>query len=173
MLLEGLEAAVTKVFHATWQRSRVHFLRNVLAHAGRQGRRVVAAVIGTTFVQDDAASARSQWRQIADQLRPKRPKLAAMMEEAETDVLAYITFPAAHRPKLHSTNAIEWLNGEIKRRTDVVGIFPNEEAITRLIGAILLEQNNEWAVQRGRHMNLETIAPLSDDRFVKLPVGAA
>jgi transposase-like protein len=89
------------------------------------------------------------------------------------DVLAYMSFPAAHRPKLHSTNPIERLNGEIKRRTDVVGIFPNDEAIIRLVGAILLEQNDEWAVQRARYMTLETIAPMSDDPLVKLPAVAA
>ena len=89
----------------------------------------------------------------------KLPKLANFLDEAEPDVLAYMTFPAAHRAKLHSTNPIERLNGEIKRRTDVVGIFPNEEAIVRLVSAILLEENDEWAVQRARYMTLETIAP--------------
>jgi transposase-like protein len=170
---EGIKAAVAKVFHASWQRCRVHFMRNVLAHAGRQGRRVVAAFIGTAFVQDDAEAASKQWRQVADQLRPKVPKLAALMDEAETDVLAFMTFPKDHRPKIHSINPLERLNGEIKRRTDVVGIFPNEDAITRLVGALLLEQNDEWAVQRGRYMSLETIAPLSDDPIVKLPAVAA
>jgi len=121
---EGLKAAVAKVLNASWQRCRVHFMRNVLAHAGKQGRRVVAAFIGTAFAQDDAEKARSQWRQVADQIRPRVPKLAALMDEAETDVLAYMSFPAAHRAKLHSTNPIERLNGEIKRRTEVVGIFP-------------------------------------------------
>ena len=170
---EGLKGAVAKVMHASWQRCRVHFLRNALAHAGKSGRRVVSAFIATAFAQDDAASASAQWRRVADQLRPKLPKLAALMDEAEPDVLAYMTFPAAHRTKLHSTNPIERLNGEIKRRTEVVGIFPNEAAITRLVGAILLEQNDEWAVQRARYMTLETIAPLSDDPIVGLPAVAA
>ena len=170
---EGIKAAVSKVLTASWQRCRVHFMRNVLAHATKSGRRVVSAFIATAFAQDDADAARGQWRKVADQLRPKTPKLAALMDEAEADVLAYMAFPAAHRTKLHSTNPIERLNGEIKRRTEVVGIFPNEEAITRLIGAILLEQNDEWAVQRSRYMTLETMVPLSDDPLVSLPVAAA
>jgi transposase-like protein len=170
---EGLKAAIAKVLHATWQRCRVHAMRNLLAHAGRQGRGVVAAFIGTAFAQEDAASARAQWRQVADQLRPKAPKLAAMMDDMEADVLAYMGFPQAHRAKLASSNPIERLNGEIKRRTNVVGIFPNEAAIRRLVGAILLEQNDEWAVQRGRYMTLETMAGLSDDPIVKLPAVAA
>jgi transposase-like protein len=165
---EGIKAAVSKVLNASWQRCRVRFLRNVLAHAGKQGRRVVSAFIATAFAQDDARAAVTQWRQVADQLRPRVPKLAALMDEAETEVLAYITFSAVHRPNLHSTNPIERLNGEIKRRTDVVGIFPNEDAITRLVGAILLDQNDEWAVPRARYMSLETIAPLSDDPLVML-----
>jgi len=170
---QGLKVAVAKVLNASWQRCRIHFMRNVLAHAGKQGRRVVSAFIGTAFAQNDADTARAQWRQVADQLRQRVKKLAEFMDEAETDVLAYMSFPAAHRPKLHSTNPIERLNGEIKRRTQVVGIFPNEEAITRLVGAILLEQNDEWAVQRARYMTLETIAPLSEDLILKLPAVAA
>ena len=166
---EGIKAAVAKVLNATWQRCRVHFMRNALAHAGRQGRRVVSAFIATAFAQDDADSAKAQWRRVSDQLRPKLPKLAGFLDEAETDVLAYMNFPVPHRAKLHSTNPIERLNGEIKRRTDVVGIFPNEDAIVRLVGAILLEQNDEWAVQRARYMTLETMAPLSDDPAVGLP----
>ena len=169
---EGLKAAIAKTLNATWQRCRVHFMRNALAHAGRSGRRVVSAFVATAFAQDDADSARQQWRRVADQLRPKVPKLAALMDEAEPDVLAYMTFPQQHRAKLHSTNPLERVNGEIKRRTEVVGIFPNEAAITRLVGAILLEQNDEWAVQRSRYMTLETIAPIQDDPIIGLPAMA-
>jgi transposase-like protein len=170
---EGLKAAIAKVLHASWQRCRVHFMRNVLAHAGKQGRRVVAAFVATAFAQEDAEMARFQWRQVANQLRLKVAKLAILMDQAEADVLAFMSFPKDHRPKIHSTNPLERLNGEIKRRTDVVGIFPNEDAITRLIGAILLEQNDEWAVQRARYMTLETIAPLSEDPILTLPAVAA
>jgi transposase-like protein len=170
---EGIKAAVSRVLTATWQRCRVHFLRCALAHAGKSGRRVVSAFIATAFAQNDAEAARQQWRRVADQLRPKLPKLAMLMDEAENDVLAYMTFPAQHRVKLHSTNPLERLNGEIKRRTEVVGIFPNEEAIIRLVGAILLEQNDEWAVQRARYMTLQSITPISDDPLVSLPTTAA
>ena len=104
---------------------------------------------------------------------PKLPKLAGFLDEAETDVLAYMTFPSQHRAKLHSTNPIERPIGEIKRRTEVVGIFPNEAAIVRLVGAILLEQNDEWAVQRARYITLESMAPVSDDPLVGLPDAAA
>ena len=150
---KGLKAAATRILAATWQRCRIHFMRTLLAHAGRQGRRVVSAFVATAFAQDDAGAASAQWRLVADQLRTKAPKLAAVMDEAEHDVLAYMTFPKEHRSKLHSTNPIERLHAEIKRRTRVVGIFPNENAITRLIGAVLLEQNDEWAVAR-RYMTL-------------------
>ena len=109
-------------------------MRDALAHAGRSGKRVVSAFIATAFAQDDAAQAKAQWRRVADQLRPKVPKLATLMDRAEADVLAYMSFPTQHRTKLHSTNPLERLNGEIKRRTEVVGIFPNEAAITRLVG---------------------------------------
>ena len=170
---EGLKAAIAKILGATWQRCRIHFMRNALAYAGKTQRRVVSAWIGTAFAQDDATTARKQWRQVADQARPRVPKLAALMDDAEADVLAYMGFPAQHRARLHSTNPLERLNGEIKRRSEVVGIFPNEAAVTRLIGALLLEQNDEWAVQRSRYMSLETIAPLSDDPIVGLPAVAA
>ena len=170
---EGLKAAVTRVLRATWQRCRVHFMRNATAHAGKTQRRIVSAWIGTAFAEADAPAAHAQWRIVADHLRPRVPKLAALMDAAEHDVLAYMDFPREHRAKLHSTNPIERLNGEIKRRTDVVGIFPNEAAITRLIGAILLEQSDEWATQRARYMTLETISAISDTAPVSLPAVAA
>jgi transposase-like protein len=165
---EGLKAAVTKVLRASWQRCRVHFARNALAYAGKTQRRIVSAWIGTAYAQEDATAAHLQWRTVADQLRPKVPKLAALMDTAEEDVLAYMHFPAAHRTKLHSTNPIERLNGEVKRRTDVVGIFPNEAAVVRLVGAILLEQSDEWATQRSRYMTLETISAVSNNEPVSL-----
>jgi transposase-like protein len=165
---EGIKAAVSKLLCASWQRCRVHFMRNALAHAGKSGRRVVSAFIATAFAQETPEAASQQWRAVADQIRPKLSKLAALMDDAELDVLAYMTFPREHRAKLHSTNPIERLNGEIKRRTDVVGIFPNEAAITRLIGAILMEQSDEWAVRRARYMTLETMAPVSDNPIIVL-----
>jgi transposase-like protein len=170
---EGIKSSVTRVFNATWQRCRVHFARNALAHAGRSGRRVVSAFIATAFAQETAEAAKIQWRKVADQLRPTVPKLAALMDSAEEDVLAYMSFAPQHRTKLHSTNPLERVNGEIKRRTEVVGIFPNEEAITRLVGAILLEQNDEWAVQRSRYMTLESFTQLGDNPLVTLPAMAA
>ena len=170
---EGLKAAVAKVLGASWQRCRVHFMRNALAHANKNGRRVVSAFIATAFAQSSPDAAGKQRRQLADQLRAKLPKLAALLGEAEVDVLAFMTFPKEHWDKISSTNPIERLNGEIKRRSNVVGIFPDEDAIVRLIGAILVEQNDEWAVQRARYMTLETIAPISDNPIVILPAVAA
>ena len=169
---EGIEAAVSKVLNATWQRCRVHFMRTVLAHAGKSGRRVVSAFIATAFAQETPEAASQQWRAVADQIRPKVPKLAAILDAAEPDVLAYMTFPKEHRAKLHGTNPIERLNGEIERRTGVVGIFPNDDAILRLVGALLLEQNDEWAVQRARYMTLESVGQLKDDPLVSLPTMA-
>jgi putative transposase len=145
---EGIKAATAKVLSATWQRCRVHFLRNALAHAGKGQRQMVLALINTVFAQETQEAAIAQWRAVSDQLRVKFPKLADLMEQAESDVLAFMSFPKSHRVQIHSTNPLERLNAEIKRRTNVVGIFPNEAAITRLVGALLLEQNDEWQLQR-------------------------
>lgn len=168
---EGLKAACSKVLAATWQRCRVHFMRNVLATVPKGQRRVVSALIATIFAQDTAEAARSQWRAVADQLRGRYPKAAQRLDEAEEDVLAYTSFPKEHHRKLYSTNPLERLNGEIKRRTDVVGIFPNEAAIYRLVGALLLEQNDEWAIQR-RYLTLETLSSLGQTIDVSVPAVA-
>ncbi len=166
---EGTWAAVSKLLCATWQRCRVHFQRNIAARAGKSGRRVVSAFIATAIAQDTEEAASIQWRSVADQIRPKVPKLAMVMGDPEHDVLAYMSFPKEHRAKLHSTNPIERLSGEIKRRTDVAGIFPNDDAIVRLVGALLLEQNDGWAVQRACCMTLKTIASMGDDPVISLP----
>jgi putative transposase len=158
---EGIKAAVSKVLKATWQRCRVHFMRNALAHASKTQRRMVSAAIGTVFVQETPEAAKSQWQSVADQLREKFPKLASLMDEAEHDVLAFMTFPRAHWAQIYSTNPLERLNAEIKRRTNVVGIFPNDASITRLVGAMMLEQNDEWSLNR-RYMQLEGLQTLCD-----------
>jgi len=157
---EGLKAAIAKVLKASWQRCRVHFLRNALAYANKSQRQMVFALINTIFAQETAEAAHAQWHIVVEQLRAKFAKLAAMMDDAEYDVLAFMDFPKEHRAKIHSTNVLERLNGEVKRRADVVGIFPNENAITRLVGAILLEQNDEYAIQK-RYMSLESLATMS------------
>ena len=160
---EGLKKAAAKVLSATWQRCRVHFMRNALAHVGGKQRQMVAAAIRTAFTQETQEAARAEWRSVADRLRERFPRLGSLMDEAEDDVLAHLAFPKEHWPQLHSTNPLERLNGEIKRRTDVVAIFPNEGAIVRLVGAMLLEQNDEWAASRARYMSLEKLAQFSDD----------
>lgn len=134
---------------------------------------MVSAFIATAFAQNTAKAASTQWRAVADQIRPKVPKLATLMDNAEHDVLACMSFPKEHWAKLHSTNPIERLNGEIKRRTEATGIFPNDEAIIRLVGVLLLEQNDEWAVQRARYMTLETIAQMGEDAVISLPAVAS
>ncbi|HLY43328.1 MAG TPA: IS256 family transposase [Terracidiphilus sp.] len=169
---EGLKAAVAKVLKASWQRCRVHFLRNALAYANKIQRQMVFALINTIFAQETADAAHGQWRIVTDQLGEKLPKLAAMMDHAEHEVLTFMDFPKEHRVKIHSTNVLERLNGEIKRRADVVGIFPNEAAIRRLAGALLLEQNDEYAIQK-RYMSLESLAAMSENRPIRLPAAPA
>lgn len=156
----GLKAAIARVFEATWQRCRVHWMRNALAHVQKGQHTMVAAAIRQAFNQPDRDSAGETWRHVADQLRKRWPKLATLMDETEVDVLAYMSFPAQHRTKLHSTNPIERLNKEVKRRADVVGIFPDEASIIRLIGAVLFEQNDEWQTQH-RYMQVEAFAQIN------------
>jgi transposase-like protein len=169
---KGLRAAAAKVFSATHQRCRVHWLRNALAHVPPKQRPAVVAMLKTIFAQETAEAAQAQWRQVAEALRERFPKLAELMDTAHEDVLAYMTFPREHWPQIASTNPLERLNGEIKRRADVIGIFPNDRAVVRLVGALMLEQNDEWAVSR-RYMSLESLAALSDDPVRRLSAVAA
>jgi len=163
----GLKAAIAKVFNATWQRCRVHFMRNALAYANKGQRQMVVALINTAFAQETSEAAHTQWRVVADHFRTNYPKPAAFLDEAESDVLAFTDFPRAHRKQIASTNPLERLNAEIKRRTDVVGIFPNDAAIVRLVGALLLEQNDEWQLQR-RYLSLEGLGEISDNQNQRL-----
>jgi putative transposase len=156
---EGLKAAIRRVMGATWQRCRVHWMRNALAHVPKGQQTMVAAGLRQAFLQADPDDARKVWRQMADQFRSRWPKLGKLLDESEHDVLAYMGFPAQHRVKLHSTNPLERLNKEVKRRADVVGIFPSEPSILRLIGAVLLEANDEWQLQH-RYMQVEAMAEL-------------
>ena len=160
----GLKAAIARVFEATWQRCRVHWMRNALAHVSRGQHTVVAAAIRQAFDQPDRAHAGETWRKVSEQLRPRWPKLADLMDASEHDVLAYMSFPRQHRTKLHSTNPIERLNKEVKRRADVVGIFPNEASILRLIGAVLFEQNDEWQTS-SRYMMVEAFARIDTEEI--------
>jgi putative transposase len=157
---EGLKAAIRRVFAASWQRCRVHWMRNALSYVGKAQQTMVAAALRQAFIQPDRAQASATLRHVADQLREKWPKLAAFIDDSEIDVLSYMDFPEQHRTKLHSTNPLERLNKELKRRADVVGIFPNEAAIVRLIGAVLLEQNDEWQLLH-RYMQVEAMAELA------------
>src|SRR6186713_2393325 len=156
---EGLKAAIRRVMGASWQCCRVHWMRNALAYVPKAQQSMVAAALRQAFLQPDRAQASQTLRHVADQLRQKWPKLAAFIDDSETDVLSHLDFPEQHRAKLHSTNPLERLNKEVKRRADVVGIFPNEASIVRLIGAVLLEQNDEWQLQH-RYMQVEAMAEL-------------
>jgi transposase-like protein len=168
---KGLRAAARRVFDATHQRCRVHWMRNALAHAPAKQRTAVAAMLKTIFAQETKADAMAQWDTVADALRDKQPKLGALMDASREDVLAYMDFPREHWPQIASTNPLERVNREIKRRSDVVGIFPNDAAAVRLVGALLLETNDEWAVAR-RYMSLETLARLTNTATVRLPAVA-
>jgi putative transposase len=169
---EGLKAAIRRVMGATWQRCRVHWMRNALAYVPKGQHSMASASLRQAFLQEDADKARQVWRAAADQMRQKWPKLGVFMDDSEHDVLAYMGFPEQHRAKLHSTNPMERLNKEVKRRADVVGIFPSEQSILRLIGAVLLEQNDEWQLQH-RYMQIEgmtgLVPPTIDGEATPLP----
>jgi putative transposase len=164
---KGLRAAATRVFHASHQRCRVHWMRNAMAHLAPKQRPAVVAMLKTIFAQDTAEAAREQWTSVADALRERCPKLVELMDRSREEVLVYMSFPREHWGQIASTNPLERLNGEIKRRADVVGIFPNDRAVIRLVGALMLEQNDEWAVSR-RYMSLESLSSLSDDPVRRL-----
>ncbi len=165
---EGLKSAIRRVMGASWQRCRVHWMRNALAYVGKGQQSMVSAALRQAFIQPDRAGASQTLRHTADQLRAKWPKLAAFIDDSEVDVLAHMDFPVQHRVKIHSTNPIERLNKEVKRRADVVGIFPNEAAIIRLVGAVLLEQNDEWQTQN-RYMQTEPMAELTPHAIEVFP----
>jgi putative transposase len=158
---QGLKGAIAAVLQgAAWQRCRVHFVRNALALVPKSAAQMVAATIRTVFAQPDAASAKEQWRRVADGFRSRYPRLADLLDEAEEEVLAYLMFPSEHWRQIWSNNPLERLNKEVKRRTDVVGIFPNEAAVVRLVGAVLAEQHDEWQVSR-RYFSAESLGKLS------------
>jgi putative transposase len=166
---EGLKGAISAVLQgAAWQRCRVHFVRNALALVPKPAAQMVAATIRTIFVQPDADTARTTWRRVADGFRERFPRLAVLLDTAEADVLAYLGFPREHWQQIWSNNPLERLNKEIKRRTDVVGIFPNTAAVVRLVGAILAEQHDEWQVSR-RYFSAESLAKLTRPADEPLP----
>jgi putative transposase len=170
---QGLKGAIAAVLQgAGWQRCRVHFVRNALALVPKTAAQMVAATIRTVFVQLDAQAAREQWRRVADSFRSRFPRLAALLDEAEADVLAYLAFPSEHWRQIWSNNPLERLNKEIKRRTEVVGIFPNAAAVVRLVGAVLAEQHDEWQVSR-RYFSAESLAKLTRPADEPLPELAA
>jgi transposase-like protein len=153
---KGLRNAIDTVMCATWQRCRVHFMRNALAHVPKNQHQMVASIIRTAFDQPTQGEASTQWRGVADQLRGKFRKLGELMDSAEEEVLAFMSFPTEHRRQIASTNNLERLNKEIKRRSNVVGIFPNDDAVKRLIGALAMEQSEEWHLTR-RYMSQESL----------------
>lgn len=153
---QELKKAAEKVFGATWQRCRVHFMRNALAYVPKRQQQVVAAVIRTAFVQPTGTEAREQWRETVDRLRDRLPKLAALMDDAEAKVLAFTGFPKEHWKQIASTNPLERVNKEINRRSNVIGIFHNDAAIMRLVGSLIVEQSEELHLIR-RYMSHESL----------------
>lgn len=158
---EGLKGAIQAVLGgASWQRCRVHFMRNLLAQVPKSAQEMVAALVRTIFVQPDQPAARVQLAKVAENLQTRFPRAALLLQDAEDDILAYMAFPREHWRQLHSTNPLERLNREISRRTDVVGIFPNREALIRLAGAVLQEQHDEWTAATKRYFSQESMAKL-------------
>ena len=146
----GLKAAIASVLQgAAWQRCRVHFVRDALALVPKTAQQMVAATIRTVFAQPDPASARATWQRVAESFRLRFPRLAQLLDDAEEDVLAYLGFPHEHWHQVWSNNPLERLNKEVKRRTDVVGIFPNPAAVVRLVGSVLAEQHDVRAELAG------------------------
>jgi len=153
----GLREAIAAVLTgASWQRCRVHFMRNALARVPRTAQAMVAATIRTIFAQPDGESTHLQLQRVANNLRPRFASVADQLEEAEEDLLAYTAFPREHWRQLYSTNPLERLNKEIKRRSNVVGIFPNQKSVIRLVGAVLIEQQDEWEIGR-RYFSMESM----------------
>jgi putative transposase len=153
-LVDAIAATLTG---AAWQRCRTHFMRNLLTRVPKSAQGFVATMVRTIFAQPDAATVHEQHARIVDQLASRFPDAAALLEEAGPDLLAFTGFPKEHWRQLWSNNSLERLNKEIRRRTDVVGIFPDRPSIVRLVGAVLAEQNDEWAVAR-RYMSADSIA---------------
>ena len=161
----GLKAAIEAVMlGAAWQRCRVHFMRNVLARVPKGHAQMVAAAIRTIFAQPDAAHVRSQLDEVTRMLGVQFPDIATMLQDAAPDLLAFASFPEAHWRKIWSTNPLERLNGEIKRRTNVVGIFPNDASMLRLITAVVVETHDEWQVAERRYLSEESMAKLHETR---------
>lgn len=157
----GLKQAIGAVFvGAAWQRCRVHFMRNVLSKVPKASAEMVAAAIRTIFAQPDAAHVHSQLDEVARMLGAQFPHLLSMLLDAAEDLLAFAAFPQAHWRKIWSTNPLERINGEIKRRTNVVGIFPNDASILRLVTAVLVETHDEWAVSERRYLSEESMAKI-------------
>ena len=164
----GLVRAIDEQFlGAAWQRCRVHLTRNAQDLVPRSARSMVASAVRMVIEQPDGMSAREQLDRVIDGLRPRFPAVAELLTRAEPALLAHFAFPEPHRRQIRSTNPLERLNKEIKRRTNVVGIFPNDAAITRLVGALLLEQNDEWQLQR-RYLQLEGLQTISENQAVRL-----
>jgi transposase-like protein len=166
----GLKNAIAKVFvGAGWQRCRVHFMRNVLAKVTRANAEMVAAAIRTIFAQPDVGSVDAQFDRIVATLEPQFPEVAAMLVDAHEDLVAFSAFPLEHWRKIWSTNPLERLHREVKRRTDVVGVFPNDAAIDRLVTAVIVEQHDEWAVAERRYLSETSMARLRQGEPTALP----